>query len=108
MLGRQPKCEIAREFPEFTFEEGFEEGPDPLWDPVHREHFHARNARIKAALDKIVTSDNSTYITISSHTGTIHSILHIIGHRKFHVTTGGMIPVVVKVEFTESPTKVHL
>lgn len=104
LLGRQPKCEVAREFPEFIFERGFAEGPDPLWGPAHREPFEIRNIRLKAALDEIVTSNDSTYITISSHSGTIRSILHIIGHREFNLDTGGMIPVVVKVEFTGSAT----
>ena len=99
-------CEIAREFPKFTFEEGFPEGPDPLWNPVHREQLDITNTRLKAALDEIVTSDDSTYITISCHSGAIQSILHIIGHRKFQLYTGEVIPVVVKVDFTESPTSV--
>lgn len=58
--------------------------------------------RLKAALDEIISSDDSTYITISSHRYAINSILNIIGHRKFTLYPGGMIPVVVKVEFTAS------
>lgn len=73
---------------------------------MHREQFHTRNVRLKAALDEIITSDDSTYITITTHSKTIQSILHIIGHRKFQLATGAMIPVVVKVEFTERSTSV--
>ncbi|RPB27838.1 phosphoglycerate mutase family protein [Terfezia boudieri ATCC MYA-4762] len=106
---RAPKCEIARAFPEFTFEKGFAEGLDPLWDPIHREPYDATSRRLKIALGEIFTSDDSTYLTISAHSGTIRSILEVIGHRKFSIQTGGMIPVVIKVEFSkevEKPTTV--
>jgi hypothetical protein len=32
------------------------------------------------------------------------SILEVIGHRKFGLQTGGVIPVVVKVEYDATPT----
>ena len=80
-----------------------------MWDPIRREPNDARFLRLKSALDEIFTSDDSTYITISAHSGAITSILEVIGHRKFRLQTGGIIPVVVKVEFSkdeEPPTTV--
>ncbi|KAF8433629.1 histidine phosphatase superfamily, partial [Terfezia claveryi] len=88
---RAPKCEIARAFPEFTFEKGFAEGLDPLWGPIHREPNDATSLRLKDALGE----NDSTYLTISAHSGTIASILEVIGHRKFSIQTGGMISVVI-------------
>lgn len=108
-IGRASKCEIARAFPKFTFEKGFAEGLDPFWDPIRREPNNARLVRLKVALDEIVSSDDSTYLTISAHSGVITSILEVIGHRVFSLQTGGMIPVVVRVEFSKeeaSPTMV--
>ncbi|KAF8468813.1 phosphoglycerate mutase family protein [Kalaharituber pfeilii] len=100
---RPPKCEIARAFPKFTFEKGFAEGLDPFWDPIHREPNDAKNLRLKTALDEIFSNDDATFLTISGHSGTISSILEVIGHRKFRLQTGGMIPTVVRVEFLKTP-----
>lgn len=39
---------------------------------------------------------NSKYISVTAHSGTINSILAVTGHRKFDVSPGGMIPVLIK------------
>lgn len=38
------------------------------------------NIRSKTALDEVFSSDDSTYISITSHSGEIASILQGIGH----------------------------
>lgn len=71
---RSTKAEIRAAFPSYTFEEGFEED-DPLWDPVVRETDSSQDARTKTVLDDVFSSDDNTYLSISSHSGEIGSIL---------------------------------
>jgi hypothetical protein len=94
---RSSKTYLTETFPEFGFEKGFTEY-DELWDPDVRESNAERDLRLGEALRGIVENDDSTYITISAHSGTITSILAVIGHRDFGLKTGAVIPVVVKVE----------
>lgn len=65
---------IARNYPGYVFEEGFEED-DPLWEPLLRETDSAQDARSKSVLDDVFRSDNATYVSVSSHSGEIGSLL---------------------------------
>ncbi|KAG0130435.1 histidine phosphatase superfamily [Tuber indicum] len=95
---RSSKTEIAEKFPEFVFEKGFLEN-DPYWTLKWREPDDVRDIRLGEALNDIFAHDNNTYISITAHSGAITSMLQVLGHRPFRLQTGGMIPVVVKVEF---------
>jgi hypothetical protein len=94
---RSTKTYLSETFQDFRFEKGFTED-DELWVPDVRESNAERALRLGEALRDIVKNDESTYITISAHSGAITSILEVIGHRTFRLQTGGIIPVVVKVE----------
>lgn len=72
---RRSKSFIQEHFPSYTFERGFAE-TDPLWKPDVRESDSSRDARLKELLDDILTTDHSTYISLTSHSGAINSILH--------------------------------
>ena len=88
---------IESAFPSFEIEEGFPE-EDPLWGPELREPGSAQTVRLRGLLDDVFESDGATWISMTSHSGTIQSILRAVGHREFNVKTGGVIPVLVKVE----------
>jgi hypothetical protein len=47
-------------------------------------------------LDDIFAHDEGVFLSLTSHSGAIRSILEAIGHRSFALQTGGVIPVVVK------------
>jgi len=94
---RSSKTAIHEMFPTFTFEEGFKED-DPLWDPIVRETDSSQDARSKIVLDDVFSHDDGTYLSISSHSGEIGSLLRVLGHRKFGLSTGQVIPVLVKAE----------
>jgi hypothetical protein len=80
------------------------------------------NDRSKAVLDDVFRSDKSTYISISSHSGEIGSILRgaslilrnsergltrvVLGHRSFGLGTGQAIPVLVKAEVVDGTAPV--
>lgn len=49
----------------------------------------------KASIDKSKRTEN-IFISTTSHAGTIRAFILALGHRKFTISTGGMIPIVVK------------
>jgi broad specificity phosphatase PhoE len=71
---RRSKTFIHENFPSYRFEEGFAE-TDPLWDAVVRETDEAERARAKVVLDDVFGHDDSTYISVTAHSGTIGAIL---------------------------------
>ena len=54
--------------------------------------------RMKKLLNDIYSRDDSTYISLTTHSGSIASLLRVIGHRDFRLPTGAIIPVLVKAE----------
>lgn len=97
---RSSKREIREAFPKVEIEKGFEE-EDPLWSPDLREPGTAQTVRLRGLLDDVFTHEGSILISMTSHGGTIQSILRAVGHREFGVPTGGLIPVLVKVEVVQ-------
>ncbi|KAJ9311070.1 hypothetical protein DTO271D3_8659 [Paecilomyces variotii] len=94
---RSSKSAIAEEYPHYRFEPDFSD-EDVLWDAKSRESDSARSVRLRKLLDDIFTNDENVFISLTAHSGAITSILEVIGHRKFQLATGAMIPVVVKAE----------
>ncbi|KAG9243022.1 histidine phosphatase superfamily [Calycina marina] len=106
---RSNKSVIANAFPRWRFEEGFSE-EDELWKPLVRETESAQDARSKIVLDDIFATDSNTYIAVSTHSGEIASLLRVLGHRVFSLSTGQIIPVLVKqtiVNGTPLPTTIE-
>lgn len=71
---RSSKSYIRQNFPTFKFEKGFPE-EDPYWTKLESEPSVTQDARSKAVLNDIFSNDRSTYISISSHSGEIASLL---------------------------------
>ncbi|KAE8453011.1 hypothetical protein EG329_012198 [Mollisiaceae sp. DMI_Dod_QoI] len=94
---RSSKTVIHEKYPNWPFEEGFRE-EDPLWSSTLRETHAAQEQRTKIVLDDIFSKDKNTHISISSHSGEITAILRVVGHRDFGLSTGQMIPALVKIE----------
>ena len=55
-----------------------------------------RDVRLKKLLDDIFTHDHSTFISLTAHGGAIGSIVNVIGHRKFALQTGAVMPVFIR------------
>jgi len=94
---RSTKTHITNTFPQVSFEPGFEE-QDTLWEKDYREPSSARRYRLAMFLDDVFETDGNVWLSLTSHSGAIASILEAVGHRKFALQTGGVIPVVVKAE----------
>ncbi|KAK9320889.1 histidine phosphatase superfamily [Lipomyces orientalis] len=88
---------IAANYPTFTFEEGFQE-VDPLWNATYVETRSAQDERSRSVLDDIFMNDPSTYISITTHSGEAASMLSVLGHRPFSLSTGAVIPILVRAE----------
>ena len=94
---RSNKNYIHTNFPTCTFEPGFAE-EDETWRPDIREDHLAHDVRMKKLLDDIFTHDDSTYISFTTHSGSIASLLRVVGHPEFYIPTGAVIPVLIKAE----------
>ncbi|KAK3671297.1 putative phosphoglycerate mutase pmu1 [Recurvomyces mirabilis] len=75
---------------------------DTIWNGVSAETNDAQDARSKKVLDSIFGTDDHTWLSITSHSGEIGSILRVVGHRSFSLNTGAVIPVLVKAQFLPS------
>jgi broad specificity phosphatase PhoE len=74
-LSLKPKFKpVVKKFKGFKFEKGFAE-EDPYWTELHAEPRQDQDNRSKAVLDDIFTNDDSTYISITSHSGETASLL---------------------------------
>lgn len=83
-----------------TFEPDFS-NKDPLWEKDYREPASARRYRLAQFLDDIFANDDGVVLSLTSHSGAIGSILEVLGHRKWALETGGVIPVVVRARRVE-------
>jgi len=71
---RGSKTYIHNSFPSYTIEPGFTEN-DELWEALHGETSIDQDIRSKKVLDQVFSTDCSTYISITSHSGEIASLL---------------------------------
>ena len=94
---RSTRSIISSRWPEYEIEKGFTE-EDKLWRPDLRESFSALTERLRGLLDDVLAHDDNTLLSLTAHSGAIAAILNAVGHRKFSLQTGGVIPVLLKVE----------
>ena len=71
---RSSKSYIKQSFPTYKIESGFSEN-DKLWEALHGETQLDQDIRSKTVLDQIFSMDDNTYVSITSHSGEIASIL---------------------------------
>ncbi|KAL8909408.1 MAG: hypothetical protein Q9207_000243 [Kuettlingeria erythrocarpa] len=71
---RGTRSYIQSAFPSYKIEPGFSE-TDQLWQAYHAETQLDQDIRSKMALDDVFTGDRETYLSITSHSGEIASLL---------------------------------
>jgi broad specificity phosphatase PhoE len=96
---RSPASHLRAAYPHLTFEPGFSD-QDVLWQKDYREPNSARRYRLATLLDD-VWERPGTWVSATSHSGAIASVLEVLGHRKWDLETGGVVPVVVRAERVE-------
>lgn len=105
---RSTKSQIAKYMPGWKFEKGFTE-KDELWQGTKGETTAHEVARSKTVLDDVFTNDDSTWISVTSHSGAISALLTALNHRAFSLSTGQIIPVLVKAELVKAvPTSTYV
>ncbi|WPH00967.1 Hypothetical protein R9X50_00380100 [Acrodontium crateriforme] len=93
---RSSKSFIQKSVPTWTIEDGFTEN-DELWQADHRETDAEHDVRSTSLLNDVFSNENSgAFMSFTAHSGTIASLLRVIGHQKFKLQTGGLLPVLVK------------
>ncbi|ODQ64472.1 putative phosphomutase [Nadsonia fulvescens var. elongata DSM 6958] len=97
---RSTRSEIAKRYPFFQIEDGFEED-DIYYQDDYRETIAELDDRIQRFLEFLFEQDAiletvPTYVSVTAHSGVLHSFCHVLKHVDFPVKTGGMIPVIVK------------
>lgn len=104
---RSSKTYIHDQFPAYIFENGFVEN-DPLWEALHGETTIDQEIRSKQVLDQVYAelTKETEYVSVTSHSGEIGALLEVLGHRSFSLSTGAVIPVLVKAETLEKPTPI--
>lgn len=96
---KTPRSTVQKSYPFLQYPDDFDE-EDALAQmySINRERLHQQFLRVNEALQYIFDDcdKNDSVVSITSHAGTIRSAVTVIGHRKFTIPTGGMIPMVVK------------
>lgn len=91
---RSTQTVIHEAVPSWDIEPGFTE-QDELWQADHRETDSEHDARTKTLLDDVFAHDGHTFISFTSHSGSIASLLRVVGHRQLKVPTGGLMPILL-------------
>ncbi|EFQ89969.1 hypothetical protein PTT_13574 [Pyrenophora teres f. teres 0-1] len=102
---RSTRTHLCATYPHLTFETGFSD-QDLLWKADYREPASARRYRLGMFLDEVIAEDGGVFLSMTSHSGAIGSLLEVVGHRKFRLETGGVIPIFIKAERVEGPREI--
>jgi broad specificity phosphatase PhoE len=86
---------IKANYPGYTIEQGFTEY-DLLFRYSTSETQTAQNLRSKVLLDDIFSTDDSTYLSFTTHSGEAGSLLQVLNHIPFGLSTGAVIPILVE------------
>ncbi|KAI4717450.1 phosphoglycerate mutase family protein [Aureobasidium sp. EXF-10727] len=90
---------IRKDFPTYVLEQGLPE-TDVSWTATHRETPAEHILREHICLEQIwdEQSNRGMFLSLTAHSGTIAAVLGAVGHRRFALPTGGVIPVAVRGE----------
>ena len=92
---RGTRSGIQLEFPEYIIEQSLTED-DELWTSQKRETLEERAATLKGFLEEVFRDDSATFLSVTTHSGTIRAFCIAIGHPVLLVATGSVIPFVVR------------
>ncbi|KAH8680941.1 histidine phosphatase superfamily [Xylariales sp. PMI_506] len=106
---RSSRSWIESNYPEYHIgEKSTSEGEfaedDVFWSPGDPETEPEHTARMQALLEDIFTNDKAHFISFTTHSYTISSILQAIGGPQLRVAECAMIPLFIKAEAQEPPS----
>jgi len=94
---RSTRTWIQKNYPAFVIEDGLTE-EDELWEPDVRETYDEHVKRTTELLGDIFKNDSSAFISATTHSGAIMSILRATGYGEIPVAAGAIFPLLVKAE----------
>lgn len=94
---RRNRSWIETAFPNYEIEPGFTE-MDELWSSDRRETLEEHAALVTSFLTEVFEDDEATFISFTTHSGTIRALYLAIGHPDVWVAPGAVVPVVVRRE----------
>lgn len=98
---RSPRSVIASRFPDFVLDLNVLE-QDELYREDYRESLPEQCIRVNRFLQKLFNADGpgdkvvNQVVSTTSHAGTIRAFITVTHHRRFTISTGGMIPIFIK------------
>lgn len=99
---RSLKSTIHQRFPQFIIDEDVTE-EDKAYTDHYRENLCEQSVRLNQFLQKLFDEDvdksdrlASQVVLTTSHAMTIRSLITVTHHREFVISTGGMIPILIK------------
>ncbi|KAI5208156.1 phosphoglycerate mutase family protein [Aureobasidium subglaciale] len=95
---RGPSSIIRSDFPSYVLDPELPE-TDTSWTPDYREKPTEHILREHIFLEKVWKErSGAQWLSFTAHSGTCAAILGAVGHRRFGLPTGGVVPVVVRGE----------
>lgn len=92
---RSSLCSISKRFPQYEIENDFTEN-DELWTPDHRETLGEAKGRVEGFLQYLFLNDKSTYISLTTHSGTLRALEASIGHPDVLTAVGAIVPFMIQ------------
>ncbi|GME74282.1 unnamed protein product [Ambrosiozyma monospora] len=102
---RNDRKYLEEHYPSFEFEDGFADIDTLLQKCINTgtsETSEGMQKRAKAFLDEIFDNSNATFVSVTSHSGLGKNLLRVVGHRKYHLHTAEILPMVIKRKSSES------
>jgi hypothetical protein len=94
---RSSRSWIEQQYPRYIIENGFEEN-DTLWDAEVPETPEKHVARKQSLLEDIFDTDDSQFISLTTHSYAVSAILEAVGAPHFRVGEGVMVPLFIRAE----------
>lgn len=92
---RSNRTWIQKSYPKFSIEDRFTEN-DELWDSNVRETLDEHTRRTSELLVDLFENDNSMFMYLSVHSGTIMSIFRATGYLEIPVAAGAIFPLLIR------------
>lgn len=99
---RSTRKEIVERYPNWKVDENVSE-QDTLFSLENGETLYEQCFRVNSFLQQIFSADvteqdklDNSFVSTTSHAGTISCVVAVTGHRPFTISTGGMIPMVIR------------
>ena len=86
---------MRHDYPQFVIPPDLAE-EDTLWTPGSRETLEEHSRLWKDFLQELFTNDDSTFVSVTTHSGATRALYLAIGHPDVWTAAGSVVPIVVR------------